>query len=74
MKLFEFLSVIPYILKTEMKIYKTYPVEEKKFQTTIIIELYKIKAWLMALQLQNVCLEGRHIYHDTNYIIGRGVP
>lgn len=43
MKLFEFLSVIPYILKTEMKIYKTYPVEEKKSQTTIIIELYKIK-------------------------------
>lgn len=43
MKLFEFLSVIPYILKTEMKIYKTYPVEEKKSTTTIIIELYKIK-------------------------------
>lgn len=34
MKLFEFLSVIPYIFKTEMKVSKTYPVEEKPQTTT----------------------------------------
>lgn len=39
MKLFEFLSVIPYILKTEMKISKTYPVEEKNLQTTKINQI-----------------------------------
>lgn len=43
MKLFEFLSVIPYILKTEMKISKTYPVEEKNLQTTKINQIIQNK-------------------------------
>lgn len=56
--------MIPYILKTEIKMSKTYPVEEKnkkqkqpKQQKKLNYTKQRKATWLMTLQLQNVLRE-----------------
>jgi len=55
---FEFLSVIAYILKMEMKTWQN-PTQFNKKKSSKIMKLYKRKKSNMTLQLETLCPEGK---------------
>lgn len=74
MNWFEFLSVIAYILEMEVKICKiTHPIEEKSLLKQLNYTKGRQAVWLIMLQLETLCPEGKHVCLDTKCVISGGV-